>query len=102
MDDLLLTATVADLNDRIRIECLWDGENKYSFPSLSIYAQDYKTEVFSADNPDWINKELLNSLITKKAADKDVKECFLVLKQNGIKKKELKKVIHKAILLKML
>ena len=102
MNDFLMTAAVADLNDRIRIECLWDGKDRYSFPSLTIHTIDRKEELFYADNSDWIKNELLNSLVYKKASDEDVEECFRILKQEGIKKKILKQVIRKVIELKMI
>ena len=57
--EYLKTIRVADLNDRIRLDCLINENNAFVMPSIVVYADNYTTELFSADNDFWIKEILL-------------------------------------------
>jgi len=100
--EYLKTICVADIGDRVRITCLIDGKSNFIMPSLLIYANDFQTELFDADNDYWIKEVLLPQLVNKNYQDEGVVEFRRIIKKEGIKRKEVINLIKEAIKMKML
>jgi hypothetical protein len=100
--EYIKSITIADVNDRMRISALIKEDGNYTMPSLIILGSNFQTELFYADNENWIKDTLLNQLILKGYYDEDVVLCRKILKEQGLKRKGLIKLIQEAIKMKML
>jgi hypothetical protein len=100
--EYIKSMTVADVNDRMRISSLIKEDGNHTMPSLVILGSDFQAELFYADNENWIKNTLLNQLILKGYYDEDVIFCRKILKEQGLKRKDLIKLIQEAIKMRML
>lgn len=100
--EYLKSICVADINDRIRISSLINDSGAFVMPSIVVLAQDFETELFQADNNDWIKDVLLPQLIEKSYRCEDVLEFRKIIKKEGIKRKEVINLIQEAIKMKMI
>lgn len=104
MEESLDVITISNLEDNVQFSALCNmipGMFITNIRMGSIVVKENaldKEELFDADNSTWIKNELLTAFNTKVyTGDIGVTELVQALKQAGVKKKEFRKLLNKAI-----